>query len=573
MKSPALLCLLPLCLLACAQTAPRPAFADLVRAAGPPQRALESASASAQFHVLAGELAAGRDQPAVAATEFLKALDYLDDAELAERATQLAQRAGDAELSLRAARRWLALHPQALEAREIILSTRLAQGGLDDVREQAQEIIRGHAGGEADGFRHVALLLARAPQAQSGAVLALMQQLAAQWPQQPGGQHALGMLALRYKDENTAEAAARAALKLAPDSREHALLLVGVLVRKPELAEADALIQRLAKLPGQTAASSAELRLSYARLLLEADHREAARAQMQQALKLDAQNHDARYALGVLALNDNNLSEAEQLLTPLLKTARAQDAALQLGRLAELRGQREQALDFYLQVTRGAPALDAALRRAAVLGRMGRVDVARGQLSSLREQLPQLAARFYLAEGELLLDAKRPAEAVTLYGEALQRHPQDPDLLYARSLAHERSGNIASAETDLRAILDAEADNARALNALGYMLTVHTRRFDEAQDLIQRALALEPDDAAILDSMGWLHFRRGDARRALDYLQRAHTKFADAEISAHLGEVLWTLGDKEAARALWAQALKKDPDHPVLGETVKRLSP
>jgi Flp pilus assembly protein TadD len=171
----------------------------------------------------------------------------------------------------------------------------------------------------------------------------------------------------------------------------------------------------------------------------------------------------------------------------------------------------------------------------------------------------------------LLLDAGAGKDALALYDQALRENPGEGDLLYGRSLVHERLKDVASAEADLRRIIATDADDARAMNALGYMLTVHTERLAEARKLVARALELTPDDAAVIDSMGWIEFRQGRHREARALLEKAFGKVKDPEIAAHLGEVLWTLGERDRARAIWQAGLSKDPEHRVLRDTVQRL--
>jgi tetratricopeptide (TPR) repeat protein len=208
-----------------------------------------------------------------------------------------------------------------------------------------------------------------------------------------------------------------------------------------------------------------------------------------------------------------------------------------------------------------------------MLARLGRLPDARATLEQLRRQYPQIAARFYLAEGQLLNAADENDEALRMYGRAINEFPGDADLLYARSLAHERLKNIAAAEADLRAVLMVEPADARALNALGFMLTVHSERLDEAETLIGKALALTPDEPSVIDSMGWLRFRQGRPNEAVSLLGRAYDAFPDPEVAAHFGEALWTTGDRARAEAVWKRALEASPEHPVLRETIKRLMP
>lgn len=522
---------------------------------------------SLQYHVMAGEIAAGRGQPKVAAEEFVKALELQPDAQLAGRATQLALSAEDAPLALRAARRWLSLEPTSMDAREVIARLSLRAGDVGETYTQALAIVEGHAGGEPEGFRHVALLLSAEP-GKKDEVESTLKRLIAAKPDVMGGQYALALAALRYEDLPTAETAARAALAQ-EDSRDSKLLLVGVLVRETKIDESDKLMGELIA----TAKEPADLRLTYAKLLLEAGQRDHARDQLAETLKQDPKNDDARYALGVLAFNDGELDTAENYFKPLTAdTERGADAEFQLGRIEEARKKYPEALAHYEKVVSGGQALDAAVRRAAVMTRLGKVDEARASLDQIRRQFPPLAPRITASEAEMLLDVDRFDDALSVYAAGLQRDPADTDMLYGRSLVYERMNKFPEAEADLRAILKADPDDARAMNALGYMLTVNTKRFDEARKLISKALELSPDDAAVIDSMGWVEYKLGHATQARTWLEKALSQMPDPEIAAHLGEVLWTMGEKEQARAVWEKALAKEPDHRVLLETRDRLT-
>ncbi len=537
-----------------------------------PNQPLATAQAQAQYHVLAGEMAAGRQQPGVAAREFVEALKVLDDVELAERATALAVVARDETLALKAAQRWLELAPTAADAREVIISLGLQSGDLSGTLQQCRELIRGNPGGIADGFRHVAQLMTPIAKDRAAGALSLMGQLVTEWPKEAGAHHAYGVVAMAFNEPELAEAAARKAHELAPKERDHDLLLVGSWVRQGRIDEASARIDALVK--GDKSQKAAELRAGYARLLLDNNRRDAAREQFAKVLKLDSKGADAHYALAVMAYTDSDYAAATEHLKPLLDDgARKTDAALLLGRIAEAQSQFPQALEYYSRVREGTPALDAAMRSAMVLARMGQVSNARRLLQSLRDRVPQFATRFYMAEGEILLNADDHEAALALYDEALADNVDNGDLLYGRSLAYERLGKIELAEKDLQTSITNDPDDARALNALGYMLVVHSQRYSEAEDLIKRALVIEPDDAAIIDSMGWLQFKQGRADEALALLQKAYALYPDPEVAAHLGEVLWALNDREQAQSIWSEALKKNPDHNALVETMKRLNP
>jgi tetratricopeptide (TPR) repeat protein len=181
--------------------------------------------------------------------------------------------------------------------------------------------------------------------------------------------------------------------------------------------------------------------------------------------------------------------------------------------------------------------------------------------------------RFYLMEAELLLQNQRLDEGMALLQEALSTHPEQPNLLYLRSLVSEKLGRFELMEADLRIIIAQDPDNAVALNALGYVLANRGEQLTEARELIQRALAAKPDDPAILDSLGWVEYRLGNLDQAQKLLQRAYEKFPDPEVAAHLGEVLWMRGLRQQAKTVWQQSLEQHPDSAPLLETLQRLQP
>ncbi|MEO8741979.1 MAG: tetratricopeptide repeat protein, partial [Lysobacteraceae bacterium] len=176
-------------------------------------------------------------------------------------------------------------------------------------------------------------------------------------------------------------------------------------------------------------------------------------------------------------------------------------------------------------------------------------------------------------EAELLSQHGRNDEALAAYGRGLAMFDGDTGLLYGRALLLEGMDRIADAETDLRNIIAMEPDNTQALNALGYTLADRTSNYAEAQVLIEHALRLQPDSPAILDSLGWVQHRLGRNAEALHNLRRAFALQKDAEIAAHLGEVLWLTGDKDAARNVWKQGLAIDKENRAMQRVVQDYHP
>jgi tetratricopeptide (TPR) repeat protein len=225
----------------------------------------------------------------------------------------------------------------------------------------------------------------------------------------------------------------------------------------------------------------------------------------------------------------------------------------------------------YMQVQPGRDFSGATERVATLLLAAGQTAELGAYFDHLRQRYPQLSERLYAIEADKLSSRNHLAEAVQLLDRGLEEFPLSTSLRYSRSMLYEQQGNLSLAEQDLRDILAREPDNSTALNALGYTLANRTDRYQEAAELISRALALSPEEPAILDSMGWIKYRLGEYDEALTYLRRAYRAFPDPEVAAHLGEVLWAAGQQEAALVVWKQGLARSPTHSILLETIQRL--
>jgi tetratricopeptide (TPR) repeat protein len=210
-----------------------------------------------------------------------------------------------------------------------------------------------------------------------------------------------------------------------------------------------------------------------------------------------------------------------------------------------------------------------------MLGISGRTDEAIAHLDAILKgsQSDGSLVRIYLAKGELLRAARRYEQAMEVFNTALEIVPGNSDLLYSRALVAEKLGRIDLLEADIKTILKTEPNNAHALNALGFTLADQTDRYEEAYAYLKRAIEINPDDAAIIDSWGWIHYRMGDYDKAIALLRTALSRFDDAEIASHLGEVLWVSGNQDEARSIWQKALKKSPDAPALHSVMQRFIP
>jgi tetratricopeptide (TPR) repeat protein len=239
--------------------------------------------------------------------------------------------------------------------------------------------------------------------------------------------------------------------------------------------------------------------------------------------------------------------------------------------MAEDDNDPEGAIANYMQVGDGEEYLAAISRIGQLLVKGGELERSHAWFDGQREEYPRLRDQLYGLEADILAQAGATNDAMQLLSEALAQEPDSISLRYARAMLGEQQDDLVLMEKDLRIVLAADPNNAAALNALGYTLADRTTRYAEALALVSRALELQPNEPAILDSMGWVLFRTGRYDESVQYLSRAYSAFPDPEVAAHLGEVLWVKGDRDGAMTVWQGALLREPGHPVLIDTLDRL--
>ena len=315
-----------------------------------------------------------------------------------------------------------------------------------------------------------------------------------------------------------------------------------------------------------------EARLSYARLLAGEHKLAEARAEFEKLLAAHPNNNDVMYAVGLLAAQLKDYATAEANLKRLLDLGFRDPNGVRftLGQIAEERKDWKAATDWYLAIQRGENFLPSRLRTAGVMAKQGRLAEARSFLRTVNASGAQ-RVQLLIAEAQLLREANQHGEAFELLGKALEAEPEQPELLYDHALTAEKLERFEVLEGSLRKLIQLKPDHAHAHNALGYSFADRNLRLPEARKLIERALELSPEDYYIIDSLGWVLYRMGDLKAAAEQLRRAYLGRPDGEIGAHLGEVLWTMGERAEAERIWQEALKNYPENETLQKTVQRL--
>jgi len=539
---------------------------------GEPQRASAAATAATSispdvlYRLLVAEFAGRRGQLGLAVSSYLAVARETRDPAVAERAVRVAVYARDSQRALEAAQLWAEIDPGSRDARQVYATLLVRAGRAEEAVAEFEALLEGAGEQRGVALRRIGDMLAR--EKDRDAAVAVMARLVERHAGEAQAHHAFARLLARVERLDEAASELERTLTLQPDEEQAVILYARVLQRQQRSAAAIAALGRFVE--ANPEAYSA--RVAYARLLVDAKRYEEARAEFKRLVEAKPDNADSRYALALLMLETGQPEQAEPHFRRLAEgRTRRDDARFYLGQILEGRKRREEALAEYRRVEGGEHRLDARIRAAALISELGDLDGARAYLRGYSARSPAEAARIHRAEAELLVRAERYAEAMAVYDAAIEQFPRNNDLLYARAMLAERMDRIDQLERDLRAILAREPDNADALNALGYTLADRTERLEEAYALIERALALEPDNYYIIDSMGWVMYRMGRYPEALRYLRRARELSDDAEIAAHLGEVLWVTGQREEARRLWNTALDSQPDHKALREVIERF--
>lgn len=520
------------------------------------------------YRLLVAEIAGQRDKLEVAVENYGEVARQSRDPEIIERAIRIAVYARDDAAAAEIAKLWLEVDPGNNDAHQVLAAVAIRNGDVDTAVGHLESILNSGPGALGQKLWLIANMLSR--EDSKDTTLAVMDRLVEDHRENPDALFAYAHLAVRMDDLDRAESLLEKLLEIQPQNTNAVMNYLSVLQKNANQAQALAwLEQNIDKYE-----DNFNLRMVYARLLTDARKFEAARGEFKALAAEAPDNADVIYALGLLSLQSNQLDDAEGYFNHLIELGqRKPESRYYLGRIAEERGNLDDAATYYAAVESGENHIDAQIRSALILKKQGKLEAALAHLENIEPDNVRERTVLVQAEAEILMQEQRYDEALTLYNQALESNPDNADLLYGRAMLAEKMDKLELLESDLRAILEQDPKHTQALNALGYTLADRTDRLQEAHDLIKRALEISPNDFYIVDSMGWVLYRMGRLDEAVTYLRRAMEMHDDPEVAAHLGEVLWVKGDREAAREVWETALQATPDDERLLDVIKRFNP
>jgi tetratricopeptide (TPR) repeat protein len=518
------------------------------------------------YDLLVAEFALRRNAYDLALTNYVQQSHSTLDAGVIARTARLAQFLKADRAALDAAELWVSQEPDDMEA-QFTLASQLAKAQRP--LEAMPPMVKVLDAGTKANFAMIAAAALQQPEAVQADLLNQLNALLVTHKDNTELMTGKALLLQQRGEKTEALALIRKVLDQAPDET-HAIIIEAKLLE--DLGRQDEAFSRLRQMvelnPGNR-----RLRLQYARLLTQTDMTKA-REQFAILVAQSPGDADMLLSLALVSKETGALDDAEAYFQKLIAmNQHAQEAHFYLGQLYEQRNDRAAAIAQYEQIPPGPDFFQAVGRIIELQMATNDVAGARKHLHQLREQYPQHAVRLYLIEAELLTQTKSPQAGSDLMTEALKKFPQQPNLLYTRSMFSERRRDIPLLEKDLRAILQKDPANVTALNALGYALANLTARHDEAYVLIKKALDQKPDDPAIMDSMGWVEYKRGNLSSAREWLEKAYAAFPDPEVAAHLGEVLWRGGNEKRAREIWLKALQENPDSDQIRAALKHFAP
>ncbi len=511
------------------------------------------------YILMTAELAGQRGQYDVAFDGYMTAAKRTQNPKYSERAVMIAMYVKNTSKTNEALALWLKQDPKNPAVRKMAALYSLK---ADDKSATAQHL-NVLLTSDPAGFETVLLELAGTLQKEGKIDVAYdaLDELLKLHPDNAELYFVQSMLAAQKKDKKLALAKIQQALTLRPDWDKALIFRAQIEIFSGDLKKAKILLKEATlKYP-----ESSRISKMFAQVLIKTEEYKEAIEVYQKVVAKNPKDAESHFAIGLIYMQLNQDKEAEDVFKRLVDQPEWKyQAYFYLGKIEEKQGHLKKALGWFDKVIDGPYVFDASISSVSLLQKDNQLDEAGSRLSLLQTKFPKQKPRLILVQVELLSQQKQYDKAYNLLNIGLAEFHDQKDLLYTRALMAGRLGKNEVIEADLKKLLSLDPDNVEALNALGYTLLTNASRYADAEKYLEKALSLAPDEAVVIDSYGWLQFKRGDLVKALGYLEKAYNKQHENEIAAHLAEVLWGLGRKEEAEKIVNKALQSAPDDEFL---------
>jgi len=518
------------------------------------------------YTAIISELGAQRGDLSEAGDSYFDLARQTRDLGIIQRAVQFASVNNDINTMLELGLLWIEIEPSNPQPHLMVGFQFLENGSLDQAISHMGRVIE--LGGDID-FSVIAAQTGSMNTQDRGLLIQSLRQLSKDFPNQPSIRIALAQMLAQSTLYTESLIEVRALIDITDTNPTLVLLQAQILQAMDRGEEAlDTLSEGISRF-----SDDRELRMNYARYLIQNDEFGNAADQFRQLMEEDPQDWETLYSIALLELEMENFDSAVEIFTRLIAVDQlADESQFYLAYVHEQQGNLAKAVEHYRQVRPGTNNFLASQQQATRISiQMGELEDAHDWISRISRGQPRLEILLTTVESSLLIQAEYGDKALTLLDNSLNKFPNETDLLFARVLYYDSITNQAGSEKDLQQIIIMKPDDSRALNHLGYMLAAQTTRYEEALELLERAIAISPNDPAIIDSLAWAQYKLGHYEDALQNLRRAFAAFPDPELASHLGEVLWVMGRHDEAMQVWNDALKESPDSELVLEAMERL--
>lgn len=518
--------------------------------------------------VIIAEMAGQRGYNQKALNDYLELARETNDLNIIKRASRIASFLRDVPASIETGNLWLAKEPNSQEALRTLAFQMVAMGRYREAMDHLRNLL---AQGATIDFRLITNQTAIDNNAalMIDALIADFEELTALYPANQSLRLGLAHLYQQNTQIEQAYELVRVLAQEMNDNPEVVILEVDLLEQMGNTALAEKRLEQALR----NNENHKELRFQYGRKLLDEQRYREAHDQFQIIVEQFPEDYDMLYSLALISMEINMLNEAKQYFQRLVENAqRLDDAHYYLGYINVQENNPTEAIGHFINVNSGGNFLQAQRNLAELMIRSGRYPEVKARFQNIRFRNPDYNIPLLTLEANVLLDEGLYSEASTVLNNAVGAFPNNIQLLFLRSVYAQEVNDLLLMEVDLRKIIQLNPTSPVAYNSLGYTLADRTDRFDEAYQLILRAVELAPNDPSIIDSLGWVQYRLGLYEEARENLDRAYELFPDHEVAAHLGEVLWVMGDKSAARKVWRKALESQPDSEHIRSTMERLT-